>query len=255
VSATLSEDFHADFAAAITSGDPSAIEPWLTTPSALRRMAVYRNNVVHGAIEVLRAAYPAVERLVGADFFAPMAKAYWQAFPPSQAAMTLYGADFADFIADYAPAATLVYLRDVARLDRAWLEAHHAADWPPLDPGQIAHIAPDALPHLAPGLHPSVSLWCSAWPAYEIWRSNRDEAPTSRRVLKPEASFALVWRHRGTVCHRALTSADHAFLDALAQGASLLDAASAAAQIDDDHTAAALFGEALANSILKGSSS
>jgi hypothetical protein len=57
------------------------------------------------------------------------------------------------------------------------------------------------------------------------------------------------------VCHRALTSADHAFLDALAQGASLLDAASAAAQIDDDHTAAALFGEALANSILKGSSS
>ena len=249
----MPDNFHSDFAAAVTSGDLSAVEPWLTTPSALRRMAVYRNNVVHGVIGVLRAAYPAVERLVGGDFFAPMARAYWQKFPPIQPSMSLYGAGFADFIARYAPAVHLVYLADVARLDRAWLEAHHACDLPPLDSGQIARLAPDALPLLAPGLHPSVSLWSSAWPAYEIWRSNRDDATPARRVLRPEASFALVWRHRGTVRHRALTAADHAFLQALAQAESLQGAASAAAEIDAAHNAAALFGEALANSILKGS--
>ena len=251
----MSDRFHSDFAAAITTGDTAMVEPWLTTPSALRRMAVYQNNVVHGVIEVLRAAYPAVERLVGADFFAPMARAYWQACAPTQPVMSLYGDGFADFIAGYAPALELVYLGDVARLDRAWLEAHHAADAPVLDAGQIAQLAPEALPELAPGLHPSVRLWSSAWPAYQIWRSNRDEAEPARIKLRPEESFALVWRHRGVVRHRELNAADHAFLMALGRGESLQDAASAAAMIDAAHNAAALFGEALANSILKGTRS
>lgn len=246
----MPDHFHSDFAAAISSGDVSPVEAWLTTPSALRRMAVYRNNVVHGVIEVLRAAYPAVERLVGADFFAPMAKAYWQAFPPTQPSMSLYGESFADFIVGYGPAADLVYLADVARLDRAWLEAHHAPDTPALDPDQLARLAPDALPQLAPGLHPSVSLCASNWPAYEIWRSNRDDAEPARIVLTRRASFALVWRHHGTIHHRTLTPADHAFLAALALGGDLQGAAGAAIAIDPTHDAAALFGGALARSIL-----
>tara|TARA_R110002051_G_scaffold259449_2_gene318853 strand:+ start:6251 stop:7006 length:756 start_codon:yes stop_codon:yes gene_type:complete len=249
----LSDSFHSDFAGAITSGDTASIEPWLTTPSGLRRMAVYRNNVVHGVIEVLRAAYPAVDRLVGANFFAPLAKAYWQAFPPVQPSMSQYGEGFAAFIDGYAPAAELVYLGDVARLDRAWLEAHHAADAPFLDPGQIAQLAPEALPLLAPGLHPSVSLLSSAWPAYAIWSSNRGDAEPIQIKLRPEASFAMVWRHRGEVQHRALTPGDHAFLVALAHRQSLQDAAGAALKIDHAHDAAAMFGEALANSILGGS--
>ena len=251
----MSDDFHADFAAAITSSDASALEPWLTTPSALRRMAVYRNNVVHGVIEVLRAAYPVVERLVGADFFAPMAKAYWQAVPPTDPVMSQYGGGFAGFIDTYAPAAGLVYLGDVARLDRAWLEAHHAADAPALDAGQLAGLAPDVLPQLAPGLHPSASLWSSQWPAYAIWRSNRDDAEPARIVLEPAPDFALVWRHRGTVRHRALAPADHAFLATLAQGGNLQDAAHAATLVDAAHKAADLFGEAISSSILAGSRS
>lgn len=249
----MSDSFHSDFAGAITSGDTTPIEPWLTTPSGLRRMAVYRNNVVHGVIEVLRAAYPAVDRLVGANFFAPMAKAYWQAFPPRQPSMSLYGEGFADFIDGYAPAAELVYLGDVARLDRAWLEAHHAADAPTLGPGQVAQLAQEALPLLAPGLHPSVSLLSSAWPAYAIWSSNRGDAEPIQIKLRPEASFAMVWRHRGTVQHRSLAAGDHAFHVALAHRQSLQDAAEAALEIDPGHNAAALFGEALANSILGGS--
>lgn len=246
----MSDSFHADFAGAVTSGETAAVEPWLTTPSALRRMAVYRNNVVHGVIEILRAAYPAVDRLVGANFFAPMAKAYWQAFPPTQPSMSLYGEGFAAFIDGYAPAADLVYLGDVARLDRAWLEAHHAADAPALDSGQIAQLPPEALPQLAPGLHPSVSLLSSAWPAHAIWSSNRGEAEPIRIKLRPEASFAMVWRHRGEVQHRALAAADHAFLVALAHRQSLQGAAEIALDIDLAHNAAALFGEALAHSIL-----
>ncbi|SDL62020.1 HvfC/BufC family peptide modification chaperone [Maricaulis salignorans] len=251
----MSDRFHDELVAAITSGEAAGLEPWLTTPAALRRMAVYRNNVVHGMIEVLRAAYPVVERLVGAGFFAPMAKAYWQAVPPTDPVMSHYGEAFADFIDGYAPSAGLVYLGDVARLDRAWLEAHHASDEPALDAGQLAGLAPEALPQLAPRLHPSVHLCTSNWPAYAIWRSNRDDAEPARVELRPAPDHALVWRHRGTVRHRALSSADHGFLAALAQGQTLQDAAHAAASVDAGHNAADLFGEALASSILGGSRS
>ncbi len=106
---------------------------------------------------------------------------------------------------------------------------------------------------MAPGLHPSVSLLSSAWPAYAIWNSNRGEAEPIQIKLRPEASFAMVWRHRGTVQHRALTAADHAFLVALAHRQSLQGAAETALEIDPTHNAAAVFGEALANSILGGS--
>jgi hypothetical protein len=32
-------------------------------------MAVYRNTVLHGAVEALRANFPVVEQIVGADMF------------------------------------------------------------------------------------------------------------------------------------------------------------------------------------------
>jgi len=248
----MSDRFHEDFAAAIRSGDPAAIEARLTTPSALRRMAVYRNNVVHGISEALRAAYPAVARLVGTDFFAGMARAFWAVSPPVEPSLSLYGAGFADFIAGYAPAADLVYLADIARLDRAWLEAHHASDLSALDPGRIAGLPPHELPYLAPGLHPSVSLWSSSWPVYEIWRSNREAAEPVETVLRPDPAFALVWRHRGVVRHRALTPGEHAFFAALVQGHDLETAAEHLLALNPAGDAAALFGEALTHSILMG---
>ncbi|WP_417493825.1 DNA-binding domain-containing protein [Maricaulis sp.] len=251
----MSDHFHEDFAAAIRSGDPAAIEARLTTPSALRRMAVYRNNIVHGISEALRAAYPAVARLVGTEFFASMARAFWEVSPPVEPSLSLYGAGFADFIAGYAPAEALVYLPDIARLDRAWLEAHHASDLPALGPGQIAGLPPQDLPQLAPGLHPSVSLWSSSWPVYEVWRSNREGAEPVQTMLTPDPEFALVWRHGGVVRYRALTPGENAFFNALAQGQSLESAAESLLSLDPAGDAAALFGEALTHSILKGSTS
>ena len=139
-------DFHAAMAGFLRGGDDAALLPHLADPAALRFAAVYRNNVVRGAIEALRAAYPAVNRLVGADFFASLAAAYWQAHPPVTRSLTLYGAEFAGHIAQWEPAKALAYLPDVARHDRAWLEAHHAAEAPVLTPADIAARPPQSLP-------------------------------------------------------------------------------------------------------------
>jgi len=79
-------------------------------PSA-RRFAVYRNNVVVGLVETLKAAYPAILRLVGEEFFVAMARMYVRAEPPASPIMLDYGAGFPRFIGQFEPATALPYLR------------------------------------------------------------------------------------------------------------------------------------------------
>jgi hypothetical protein len=60
------------------------LDPALPTPVGIvgpggepssRWFAIYRNNVVVGLTQTLKDAYPAVHRIVGADFFQAMARA------------------------------------------------------------------------------------------------------------------------------------------------------------------------------------
>ena len=97
------------------------------------RFAVYRNNVHSSLINALAAGYPVTLQLVGDEFFRAMAGVYVQGFPPTSPLINEYGSDLADFIQGFAPAASVPYLADVARLERLRVRAYHAADAQPLD--------------------------------------------------------------------------------------------------------------------------
>lgn len=106
-------------------------------------LAVYRNTVMKGWVDALEANYPAVCRLVGVPFFREAAAVYARIHPASQACLLRYGAQFADFLAGYEPAAALTYLPGVARLDRCWIESHIAADAPALVMHALAGLPPE----------------------------------------------------------------------------------------------------------------
>ncbi|GEC17491.1 hypothetical protein NWI01_33830 [Nitrobacter winogradskyi] len=108
-------------------------------PSA-RRFAVYRNNVIAGLVDTLQAAFPAVSRIVGNDFFRAMARIYAASELPVSPIMLGYGGSFPNFIERFGPAAMLPYLADVARIERAWTEAYHAAEASALDPAMLARF-------------------------------------------------------------------------------------------------------------------
>jgi hypothetical protein len=61
-----------------------------------------------------------------------MARSYVALAPPSSPIMLDYGAGFPDFIGAFEPAKCLPYLQDVARIERAWIEAYHAVEAEPL---------------------------------------------------------------------------------------------------------------------------
>ena len=134
------------FAAALLDPDqpvPSGLISHSAT-APVKRFAVYRNNVVASLVKALRARFPAVERIVGEEFFAGMARIYVTTHPPRSRLLVQYGDDFADFVEQFPPAAELRYLPDVARLETARTRAHHAADAAPLAPTRapLAPLAP-----------------------------------------------------------------------------------------------------------------
>ena len=227
-------DRFADFGAAILDPDlpvPAGIVGPDGMPSA-RRFAVYRNNVVVGLIGTLMAAYPAVARLVGVEFFLAMASSYVSVHPPTSAIMLDYGAGFADFVAGFPPARSLVYLADVARLERAWVESYNSAEAIPLSPAEMAAIPPERFGDAVLLLHPSFRLVRSAYPATTIWQMNIAGGVPGPVDLSVEQA-ALVVRPRAEVEVRSLPAGGGAeFLAALKRGKAVSDAAIEALRVN-----------------------
>ncbi|NKK85396.1 DUF2063 domain-containing protein [Rhizobium leguminosarum bv. viciae] len=189
-----------------------------------KRFAVYRNNVVVGLIETVKAAYPVVYRLVGEKFFTAMARFYVMAEPPISPIMLDYGASFPAFIWRFEPAAVLAYLSDAARLERAWVEAYHAAEASPLPPSALAHVSPRDVPALRLNLHPSVRIVRSAFPIVAIWQANIGGEDTGNLDLGEDGDDALVARPEADVEVRRLPTGAAAFMEALQAGLPIVGA-------------------------------
>ena len=218
------------FAAALL--DPTlAVPQGLVGPDrepSVKRFAVYRNNVIVGLTEALQANFPAVRRIVGEDFFQAMARAYVALAPPNTPILLDYGAGFANFIAAFEPAASLPYLPDVARIERAWTEAYHAPEAVPLGPEALSSITSDRVADTCFTVHPTVRIVRSRFPALTIWRMNVDDGTLGPVDLEAGGEDVLLLRPAAAVEVRLMPSGGAEFLAALMSGKSLAEAAKSA---------------------------
>lgn len=230
-----SQDFgrQPGYAAAMAAGllDPDqAVPGTLSAPkgkSAVKRYAVYRNNVTVSLINALAASFPATCRITGPDFFRAMARFHVRATPPSSPLLFEYGRDFPDFIERYEFARSMPWLADVARLERAWLDAYHAADMEPLAPETLASVPPARLADVVFTPHPAARIVRSRFPAVTIFAANRSHSPVARiEATGPED--ALVTRPGLEVFVRHLPLGGAVFLTRLISGEPLGMAAAAA---------------------------
>lgn len=236
-------DFQDAFSAALfdpDAGPPPGVAAGADGRPAEKRFAVYRNNVIASLIEALGKAYPAVERLVGPEFFKAMAGVHVRAHPPQSPVMLFYGEAFPEWLEAFQPAASLPYLPDVARIERARRRAYHAADATPLTPADaeavFGALAPEAVALSRIQLHPSLHLVSSAHPALSIWRM-ADAGGGGKAPAGPERT--VIVRPDETVEMRAADAGAFAFLDALSAGARLVDAATAGTTAHSDFDLAA----------------
>lgn len=169
---SLREVQHAIRKSLVERDDALAVN-WIVADglAAERRLSVYRNTFASNLANALRLSFPAVHRLVGAEFFEGAAQIFAHECPPHSAYLDEYGSEFPDFLARFAPAASLAYLADVARLEWAVNRALHAPDVEPLDIAQLAQLAPSDHDRIRFVPHPSVSAVRADYPVDAIWRA------------------------------------------------------------------------------------
>jgi Putative DNA-binding domain len=194
---------------------------------AVKRYNVYRNNVTVSLIDALVAIYPAVQRITGAEFFRAMARFHVRATPPTSPLLFEYGRDFPAFIGSYEYAQDMPWLADVARIERAWLDAYHAADAPPLPAATLAQVPPDRLGDTIFRAHPTTRIVRSVYPAVAIFAMNRADGPVTS-LKSSAAEDALVTRPDMEVEVRLLPPGNATFLASLIEGETLAEAASKA---------------------------
>lgn len=211
--------------------DPTREVPSLVTgpngKTATRRYNVYRNNVTVSLIDTLASIYPAVHRITGADFFRSMARFHVRQTGPTSPLLFEYGRDFPSFIERYDYAQSMPWLADVARIERAWLDAYHAADITPLSPIVLSTFPPAQLPDLLFTAHPSTRMVRSSFAALTIFAANRDMEP-AKTIDASIAEDALITRPEFEVAVRRLPPGGATFLTSLISGHSLGEAAASA---------------------------
>jgi hypothetical protein len=242
----LLADYQNAFAQALLAEDPRSASPELAHLVAQPGFAVYRNTVLKGCIDALQANFPAVARLVGDEWFRAAAAVYARREPPAAPTLMTYGRTFADFLAQFEPAAELPYLADVARVDRLWSEVHVAADDGILNPAALAQLAPEDMHRLSLRPHATARwAWCEEHPIYTLWSQNRDCGAAFDAEIDWRGEGVLLTRPHGAVKHQRLSRAGAAFLSACAEALSLECAVAAALDTDPTADLAALIDQLL----------
>ncbi len=211
--------YAADFAPALTNPDAETpagvIGP--NGKGTIKRYNVYRNNVTVSLIDALAGIYPAVQRLTGSEFFRAMARFHLRATPPTSPLLFEYGRDFPAFIEQYEYAQSVPWLADIARIERAWLDAYHAADVEPLAADVLASVPPERLAKLVFTAHPASRIVRSDYAALTIFAANRGDGPIGPiEAIDPED--ALITRPDMDVVVRHLPAGGAEFLISLISG-------------------------------------
>jgi hypothetical protein len=218
-------EFQRDFASAIAA-------------PAEGPMRVYRNTVLSGCADALRANYPVVAQLLGEEMFEAVAAEHAAECLPRKPVLALYGARFPDWLEGQQWVREFRYVPDVARIERLYIEALFAAD---IEPLQMAEFAGrDDWQALQLPLHPATRFDWLTSPAMSIWLAHRNDF---------EGELELDWQAEGVLLTRPglevqpirLDRAAHRFLFGIRLGESVGTAAIATANLYPEIDIGSLF--------------
>lgn len=148
------------------------------------RVSIYRNTATTVLVNAIRLAFPAIQRLVGAECFDGAARRFIDASPPDSAWLDQYGATFPAFLAQLPEVAPIPYLADVAHLEWQVNGVLHAPDTPALEVVRLASLDEGALGALRLSPHPAVRLGHYAFPADAIWRAVLEQDDSAMRAIR-----------------------------------------------------------------------
>lgn len=161
------------------------------------RLAVYRNTVNSTLLKALRLAYPAVQALVGPEFFEGAARLFIEQCPASSAQLDGYGESFPEFLAQMPEAASIAYLPDTARLEWAVNAALHAPDAKPLDLRRLEQLNEVDMQVVQFLPNPASAVLESCFPVDAIWHAVLTQDDSAMADINLTAGPVWLYVHRG----------------------------------------------------------
>jgi hypothetical protein len=238
----------------LKNGETAAIAEFVDEHANPAFLSVYRNGYLRTCTDGLSGNYPVVKAIVGDDYFRDLARGYIDQYPPTRATLVGYGEHLADFIRQLEKEHGLDYLADSAAIDAAWLESYFAEEGLPLAPADIEHMGAKGsdVTAVRVRLTPHVQLVQIENNIVDTWAMLRDQGELTEAVaLSKRAHLAMLWRLDGHIHIKALDDAESAFINALADVATLGDAAARAYEVDASFDLSATFAALLQNNILQ----
>ncbi len=199
---------------------------------AERRFALYRGNLTAAWDKTLSAAYPVLKALVGEEFFGGLACAYGKACPSQLGDLNHFGAQFAEFLADFPHVSGYPYFSDMARLEWALHRAHYADGAPAFNPADIAQLGPEQLDNVQLMMHPACALIASDWAIVQLWQAHLPDGEHAFPVEMERSNYALIARPQWKTVVVPLQPSAYGALRALQNQKTLGAALDAALEID-----------------------
>ncbi len=206
------------------SMDTTFLDEIMTIPnlSSSDQFTIYKHGIQSRFEKVLTITYPVCHKLVGDHFFHFMVDHYISEHAPYYFDLNAYGNHFSTFITSFAPASTLPYLSDVAKLEWAWHIALTAPMYSSFDFEKLSrHI--DHGENIVFLLPTHSTLLSSSYPIHRIWELNQLDNISDTPFVLPEAStfFLFVWRYLDCSHISVLSQAEWKLLSLIQQGLTL----------------------------------
>jgi hypothetical protein len=241
-------DVQAGFWRALHEGQANADLTGVIAPSSTldpsERVAIYQTMYFGRLHEVLREDFPKLQTAL-VDDFETLARDYLAAHPSEHPSVRHVGDRLPGFVATHALVRTRPWLADLARLERARIDAFDAPDATPVVATDLRAIPPDAWADLRLEVIPALDLVESAWPVHEVWADPASE-PEAR------ATTVRVWRHDFTVFHAAIDPLERGAFGALRDGRTFEEVCEVVAEHVDPDGAPAEAGALLARWVEDG---
>jgi Putative DNA-binding domain len=192
-------------------------------PSA--RLDVYRNNLRVGFQNALRLTYPVIEKLVGSEYFAQLAREYQDLHPSVSGDLHDAGEPFPAYLAERFRGTEYAYFADVATLEWAIEDGRRAAAQSAITVESLRARQGDAAAVGALRWHGAARLVRCRACAVPIWQAHQVDEPDLTPIrISDTMALVLVRATATSPGVLEVTDEDRALVEALERGLPLSDA-------------------------------